>query len=136
MKGIILTFAFLVGMVATPLFSTAAYAAPNPLNEACRNLSDTQKAQSAACSEDGSKNPISGGTDSILYKITLIISVLAGAIAVIIMIIAGISMITAAGDSQKFGNARSTIVYAVVGLIVIVLAQAIITFVVTRFTNT
>lgn len=136
MKGIIFTFALLLGLTVISVAPAVLSAAPNPLADACDQLSSEQKAQSAACSEDGSKNPISGGSEGILYKITLIISVLAGAIAVIIIVIAGISMITAGGDSQKVGNARNTIIFAVVGLIVIVLAQAIITFIVTRFTDT
>lgn len=142
MKGIIFTLALLFGLAVVFTAPTIISAAPNPLGSACEELSGDQRKESAACEkvkEDDKGNPInpiSGGSDSILYKITLIISAVAGVVAVMIIIIAGISMITAGGDSQKFANGRNTIIFAVVGLIVIILAQAIITFIVTRFTDT
>lgn len=126
-------------MFSIQLVPSVVEAAKSPLESACSKLSAEQKATSTACEkiaeddEGNAINPISGGTNSILYKITILVSAIAGAIAVIIIIVGGISMITAGGDSQKFGNARNTIIFAVVGLIIIVLAQALITFVITRF---
>lgn len=112
--------------------------AANPLNKACDNPNYTAEqkkaiANSPACAESGDKNPISGNTDSVLYKITRMLAAVAAAIAVIIIIIGGISMMTSGGDSQKFANGRNTLIFAAVGLVVIVLAEALITFVVNRF---
>lgn len=113
--------------------ATTHAADTTPFEEACKNLSDSDKAKSAACSaKDTNTNPISGGTDSLLYKITRIVSMVAGAAAVIIIIIGGISMVTSGGDSQKFQNARNTLIFAAVGLVVIALAQALISLVVNR----
>ncbi len=53
-------------------------------------------------------------------------------IAVIIIIIAGISYITSTGDPQKTARAKDTIVYAVIGLVVALLANIIVAFTIGR----
>lgn len=52
-----------------------------------------------------------------------------GVVAVIMIIYGGFQFLTSAGDSSKAGKARSTILYALIGLIVAALAYAIINFV-------
>lgn len=82
----------------------------------------------AACSGDGNDNI--SGTDGVVLRAAELISIIAGIAAVIVIMIAGIMFITAGGDSGKIGTAKKTIVYAVVGLVVIVLARTIIIFVI------
>lgn len=110
-------------------------ASSKPFEDACSKLTQDQQERSAACAAKATtKNPISGGTDSLLYKISRVIATVAGIAAVIIVIVGGISMITSDGDSQKFKNGRNTLIFAAVGLAIIVLAQSIITLVVNRVT--
>jgi hypothetical protein len=52
-----------------------------------------------------------------------------GAIAVLIIVIAGLRFILANGDPQNVAKARNTIIYAGVGLVVAVSAEIIVTFV-------
>src|SRR5665213_216244 len=52
-----------------------------------------------------------------------------GALAVLIIVIAGLRFILANGDPQSVSQARNTIIYAAVGLIVAVSAEIIVTFV-------
>ena len=52
-----------------------------------------------------------------------------GAISIIMIVIGGILFALSSGDTQKAAKARSTILYAVVGLIVSVFASAIVNFV-------
>lgn len=54
----------------------------------------------------------------------------AGVVAVIVIIIAGISYILSAGDPQKTAKAKNTILYALVGLVVAILANVIVFFVI------
>lgn len=84
----------------------------------------------AACSGSGADNI--SGTDGIILRAAALISIVAGIAAVIVIMIAGIMFITAAGDSGKISTAKNTITYAVVGLVVIVLARAIVVFVVSN----
>ncbi len=52
-----------------------------------------------------------------------------GVVAVAVIIIGGISFITSQGDTSKVAKARNTILYGVVGLVVALLAFAIVNFV-------
>lgn len=58
-----------------------------------------------------------------------ILSAVGGIIAVIMIIIGGFKFLTAGGDSNSVSSARNTIIYAIVGLIVIAFAQVIVRFV-------
>ena len=62
-------------------------------------------------------NSITTATNWIFYIVTLI--------AVIMIVIGGFTYVTAAGDPEKAGKARQIIVYAVVGLIVAVVAKLV-----------
>ena len=56
-----------------------------------------------------------------------------GAIAVIMIVIGGIRYTTSNGDASGITSAKNTILYSVVGLIVALLAYAIVNFVLTSF---
>lgn len=56
-----------------------------------------------------------------------------GVIAVIMIIYAGILYITAAGDAGKLAKAKTAIIWAVVGLVVVILSYAIVNFVIGAF---
>lgn len=55
-----------------------------------------------------------------------------GAIAVIMIIVAGFIYTTSDGDSAKITKAKNVILYAVVGLVLVILAYAITWFVIGR----
>ena len=78
------------------------------------------------------------GTSTINNMITTVInlfSVIVGIIAVIMIIYAGLKYITSGGDSAKITSAKNTIVYAIIGLIVVALAQFIVKFVLNKVTG-
>lgn len=51
-----------------------------------------------------------------------------GAVAVLIIVLAGIKFVISRGDPQSTATARRAIIYAAVGLVVLVMAFAIVTF--------
>lgn len=55
---------------------------------------------------------------------------IAGALAVIMIIVSGIMYMTAGGDAKKAALAAKSIMVTIIGLIVIVLAYAIVNFVI------
>lgn len=67
-----------------------------------------------------------------INKVVDVVSVLVGIIAVIMIIIAGLRYVTSNGDSGSVGSAKNTLLYAVVGLIVVAFAQTIVKFVLNR----
>lgn len=58
-----------------------------------------------------------------------IISMIVGVAAVIMVIVGGFKYITSAGDANSAKSAKDTILYAVIGLVVVALAQVIVRFV-------
>ena len=52
-----------------------------------------------------------------------------GAVAVIVVIWGGFQYITSSGDSQKATTAKNTIMYAVIGIVVVVMSYAIVNWV-------
>ncbi|MBQ1373423.1 hypothetical protein IIY66_01300 [Candidatus Saccharibacteria bacterium] len=67
--------------------------------------------------------------ESIIGIINAIIGVL-GIVAVVVIIIGGISYMTSSGDAGKVKKAKDTILYGVIGLVICVLAFAIVNFVI------
>lgn len=65
--------------------------------------------------------------------IVSILLFLVGAIAVIVIIIGGILYVVSTGEPAKTKRAKDTILYAAVGLVIALLAYAIVNFVVSRF---
>ena len=76
-------------------------------------------------SKSKSSNPIL----KILKTVINIMSYFIGIVAVIVLIIGGFQMVFSGSDPQAVSKARSTIIYAVVGVVVAVLAQVIVLFV-------
>ncbi|HEY8992706.1 MAG TPA: hypothetical protein VIM37_02540 [Candidatus Microsaccharimonas sp.] len=71
--------------------------------------------------------------DDVLKNGLNIVYFLAGVIAVIVIIVGGITFATSAGNSAGITKAKNMILYAVVGLIVVLGAFAITNFVIGRF---
>jgi uncharacterized membrane protein len=65
-----------------------------------------------------------------ITKIVNLASAIVGAVAVIMLIYGGFKYITSGGDETGAKSARNTIIYAVVGLVIVALAQFIVKFVI------
>jgi hypothetical protein len=106
-----------------------ALAATNVFNDACARGA----AKSSAICQNGqtTSNPLTG-SDGLIVKISRIIAFVSGVAAVIIIMISGFQYVNSGGDATKAGNARNGIIYALVGLIVIISAQFIISLVMSR----
>jgi hypothetical protein len=73
------------------------------------------------------------GPTGVFKTITNVLLFIIGAVAVIMLIIGGIRYTVSGGDSGAVTSAKNTILYAVVGIIVAILAYAIVNFVLTSF---
>lgn len=58
---------------------------------------------------------------------------IAGAVAVVVIIVSGFNFVTSSGNAQKVAKARMGILYAVIGLVVIIFASVITSFIQGRF---
>ena len=99
-------------------------------------------AASAACNGNGSKGQVLNGVGetggdcngtgftNVLSTVVTIISYIAGILAVIMVMVAAIKFMTSGGDSGKVSSAKSTLVYAMIGIAIAALAQVIVHFVI------
>ena len=92
---------------------------------------DPQAAQSTYCKQKQGDNTLYG-PDGILTKVVNIISLVAGLVAVVSIIIGGLMYVLASGDSAQVNKAKNAILYAVIGIAVTVLSQAVVKFVLVR----
>jgi hypothetical protein len=127
-------------LIMTLLFTVPATAQFNPLGQACKNAPTNP-----ACTQNKNQNgKTTNPTVDIIKTAANIIAVVAGIGAVIMIIVSGFMFVTAggatpgqrSGDPNRIKSARSTLINALVGLVVIALAWTIVTFVTNNLIKT
>jgi ABC-type Fe3+ transport system permease subunit len=71
------------------------------------------------------------GTIKIITNTLLFI---VGVAAVIMIVVAGLRLVTANGDANTVSQAKNTIIYAIIGIVVAALAYAIVNFIINQIT--
>lgn len=74
---------------------------------------------------------VKAGTTELQSILSIVFGTIA-AIAVLIIVIAGFKFATSSGKPENAARARETIIYAVVGLVISLSAEAIVAFVLTK----
>jgi len=105
------------------LFASSPIAGALTLSPACKDIG----AECAVTEEDRFTNATA--TKNIINTIIYV----AGALSVILIIVGGIRYVISQGDAKQIESAKNTILYSVIGLIVTLLAYAIVQFVVNTF---
>lgn len=100
-------------------------AGPDPASEGlCRGTG-------GVWSKDGcvSANANNNDLQSLIKTIVNVLIFLGAAVAVIMIVIGGMRYVTSGGDQNSVKTAKNTILYAIIGLIVMILAYAAVDFV-------
>ena len=92
------------------------------------NTSSKQNIGSNVTLVGDKENTLWGNIQSIINAVIGIL----GIVCVIVIIIGGINYMTSSGDAGKVKKAKDTILYGVIGLVVCVLAFAIVNFVISN----
>ena len=71
------------------------------------------------------------GDNGAFKQITNTVLYIVGIIAVIMLIIGGIRYVISGGDSKKVTDAKNTVLYAIIGLVICFFSYAIVNFVIT-----
>lgn len=129
-----LTVALLASlMLAAPPVSAANLFGRVDCNKAIQNSKDNTKRSApvpAVCEDrNTASNPLTGN-NGVIMKITNIVAAIAGVAAVIIIILSGLKFVLGAGDANEVAAARRSLIYALVGLLIIVAARFIISLVI------
>ncbi len=112
-----------------------AEAATTPNSSLCKGILATDSSQTgdtcASITATEADNDIKG----IVTEIVDILLYVVGVVSVIMIIIGGLRYITSSGDSSNVTAAKNTILYAIVGLVIVIFAKAIVAFVFTNATT-
>lgn len=120
MKNIILAISIILTL-ASASFIGVAHTSAAAIFDSCKGtLSDTAVCKDATKTSTG--NPIIGAIQTVIE----ILSIIIGIASVIVIIISGLRMSLANGDSNAIASARSSLLYSLVGLAIAALAQVIV----------
>lgn len=115
----------LIGVMTVAVPTGVSYAqAASDACEGIKLIDPTAKCDDAA----GGQNAFS----SVLRTVINLFSIVVGAVSVIMIIIGGFRYVISGGDSNSTKAAKDTILYAVIGLVVVLFAQVIVRFVISN----
>lgn len=120
MKKTILT---LVAALALTFSGAALFASTSPVYAGAREQ---------VCSGLGGCNTNPNDISNTVKNIVNIFSLIIGIVTVIVVIVAGLRFVTSGGDSGKVAGAKSTLIYAIVGLLIVLMSQSLVRFVLNR----
>lgn len=103
------------------------------MNEGANAAQGRDQGGNAACLFGGENVPGCEGQTGLFRTITNILLFIIGAIAVIMLVIGGLRYTTSNGDANTVTAAKNTILYAIIGIIIAILAYAVVNFVIGSF---
>lgn len=107
-------------LVTAPVYASAK-------DDVCNGLATT----GSGC-DKGSVNEANSSVNNAIRTVINILSLVVGVVAVIMIMIGGLKYVMSSGDSANITSAKNTILYAIIGLVVVAFAQAIVRFVLGR----
>jgi len=124
----------LASLLAIPVLALALPVAP--AMAAAASCDGSGGASAGANCAQGNNTPTSlFGTGSVFVTVVNTLLFVIGAVAVIMLIYGGIRYTISGGDQKAVTDAKNTILYAVIGIVVAVMAYAIVNFVLTSLAN-
>jgi len=133
MKRIITTILFI--SLTIPVFNLTVLAGTvNPFS----GVNCTNASSSAICQQVNNKSAkkqptnVIYGSDGIINVAINLIALIAGIAAIVLIVIGGIKYTISRGNAEDIQGAKRTITYAVIGLVIIVIAKLIISYVISN----
>ncbi len=134
MKSALVVIASLVVIGVPALVPAAAFAASDQVGSGLNCGANLDLSTAGQAGSSCSQPTVDAGNklNNILTLVVNIFSLIVGVVAVIMIIVGGLRYITSGGESSNVSTAKNTIIYAVVGLVVVALAQFIVHFVLAK----
>lgn len=121
---------FLLSLFACTALLTAVPAGAGAQWNFFQDTCKGEAANSAVCKEKEKTQTTSNnsiyGPDGVIIKVANVVALAAGFAAVIFVIIGGIKYILSSGDPANIKSAKDTIIFAIIGIVVIAAARTII----------
>ena len=124
-----------LALVAVPLFIPAVASASSANIQGNLSCGVALNASGSNTNCATSTSTGAGKVQGIVTDMINIFSVVVGIISVVMIIFGGFKYITSGGDSGNVTGAKNTIIYAVIGLVIVALAQFIVQFVLNKVTT-
>lgn len=118
----------LAGILILPLLGLSVIAIAEP------SFADATTQIQTGINDTGSGGQTQSLSQTFKYVVNILLYII-GAISVIMLIFGGIRYATSAGNATSVTAAKNTIMYALIGLVIAVLAYAIVNFVLTAVTT-
>jgi len=133
LRKALLTVSIAIAAIMPLAFTGGAYAAEGIQQNLCAgaNLNVNTDCNNGGITDAQAQQRI----NDILHSVINLFSLVVGIVSVIMIIYGGLKYITSGGDSGNVGSAKNTILYAIVGIVIVALAQFIVRFVLTKITQ-
>jgi|GEM_PF-102852 len=132
-RAFILSIALALGLGGPIVLSAVSYA--DPSDSAKGTVCETLGTQSDCMGGRNGEATGAGKISDTLQAVINIMSWIVGILAVVFIIVAGYRYITSSGDANKVNSAKNTLVYALIGLVIVALAQVIVAFTLDKVTH-
>lgn len=116
-------------LVSSALLFGLAFAQPIQAQTAPSSAVDAACAGVEAAGGNCDATDSQSSFNTIMAKIINVFSVVVGAVSVLMIIIGGFRYVISGGDSNGIQGAKNTIIYALVGLVIVLFSQIIVRFV-------
>jgi hypothetical protein len=123
-----------LALMLAPAVPALAQTAQQQINNglcAGSNLEFTDSTSGADCTTSDATDKI----NSLIHTVVNLLSAIVGIVAVIMIIVGGLRYITSGGNDTSITSAKNTILYAIIGLIIVALAQVLVRFTLSKVTN-
>ena len=117
---------------AMMLTASPAFAQNSEIQESlCSGANLEAPGSTTSCATD------TGGTgvNGIVNTVITVFSWVVGVVSVIMIIVGGFKYVTSGGESSGVTSAKNTILYAIVGLIIVAISQVVVKFVLSNATK-
>ena len=121
-KVLSLSLVFVVVVLSIGLIASSAFAVGESTEKACEGLTGI----GVECDDSKTAGEVATGPLNSLVNILLIV---VGVVSVVMIIFGGFKFVTSGGDTDKTKSARNTIIYAAIGLALVLLSSFIVSFV-------
>jgi hypothetical protein len=131
MRHVLCTFLILCGLSGLTFLLPASAGAVN-IFQACGTNGGTNNGAGAGNSDVCKDEAAHGGGNPVITVIKDVLSLLSiviGLAAIIMLIVGGLKYVLSNGDPSGIKSARDTIIYALVGIVVVIFSESIVAFV-------
>lgn len=103
----------------------------------CEGIQDCLNEGTCEVDQEGCVEQGDAGSkvNDLIRQVINIISLVVGVVAVVMVIYGGFKYITSGGEGGNVSSAKNTILYAIIGLVIVALAQVIVRFVLSKTTE-